>query len=259
MKDQKIVRTEVIGIPVTASGLTAVTNLIIDLSRKKKSGYVCVANVHMLVTAVRDTGFSDIMENASVVVPDGMPLVWDMKRQGYNEIERISGYDLLDSICQKAQEERISVYFYGAHENVLKGFLARTEGRYPSLIISGAEAAPVLPERPAVDNTVVAKIRSSGANIVFVGLGCPKQEYWMKEYTNKLDAVLIGVGAAFDFHAGTKRRAPKWMQKSGLEWLYRLGKEPKRLWKRYLITNSYFICYWVLTRTFGLPKGRKIL
>jgi len=203
-------------------------------------GYICLANVHMLVTATRDRDLQGVMQKALFVAPDGMPLVWLLRRQGFSDVERIAGYDLTIRMCEMAEREGIPVNFYGSTPetiNALKNAISRA---FPALRVVGYAAPPILPDRPGVDMGVVDHIKASGARIVFVGLGCPKQEFWMAAYSPHLPAILIGVGAAFDFLAGTIRRAPWWMQKAGLEWLYRLFQEPVRLWKRYLVTHTLF-------------------
>ena len=238
----------IIGNQVTPSDLGCVEHRVVELAKLGGSCFVCIANVHMVVTAKSNELLRSAMEVAVIVTSDGMPLVWELRRQGFKEAERVSGPDLMMELCERAQGEGLPIYFYGGSSSVVETMKGRLAERFPDLIVAGVEAPPLLPEYPVVDQGVVAKINSSGARIVFVGLGCPKQELWMHAYSPHIPAVLIGVGAAFDFFAGTVKRAPLWMQKFGLEWFYRLCSEPLRLWKRYLVTNSLFIWYWLLER-----------
>jgi N-acetylglucosaminyldiphosphoundecaprenol N-acetyl-beta-D-mannosaminyltransferase len=210
--------------------------LVLDNGR----GYVCLANVHMIVTANRNMDLQGVMQKAIFVAPDGMPLMWSLKRQGFPEAERIAGSDLTLKICEIAARERIAVCFYGGTTKTMAALKSSLLHKFPQLKVADCESPPILPEKPEVDMEVVDRIKNSGAQLVFVGLGCPKQEFWMAAYSPHLPAVLIGVGAAFDFIAGTVKRAPIWMQRGGLEWLYRLLQEPLRLWRRYLVTNTIF-------------------
>ena len=178
-----------------------------------------------------------------MVVPDGIPLVWIERLKGYKDAERVCGPDLMLELCNKSTREGRSIYLLGGNEKTLTLLSSNLIKQFPALKIAGSYAPEILPEKAVVDEAIVTKINSSGASIVFVGLGCPKQEYWCATYAPFINAVLIGVGAAFDFHAGIKKRPPTFIQKCGLEWLYRLLSEPHRLWRRYLITNSLFIYY----------------
>ena len=243
---------EVLSIPVSVGCLSSVTNKITRLSLLSRCAYVCVANVHMLVTAKQSSSLLSIINNAAVVCSDGMPLVWELKRAGYKLAERVAGPDLMLSVCKKAELDGLPVYFYGGSKEVARLLQVRLRELFPNLKIAGVEAPPLLPERPSLDKQLVQRINESGAKIVFVGLGCPKQEYWMSVHSPHLLSVLIGVGAAFDFTVGKIARAPRWMQRCGLEWLYRLLQDPRRLWKRYLVTNTLFCFYWLQ----NLVKGQ---
>lgn len=233
----------VVGIPITIGALNDVANEIIQYAKKRVRGYVCVANVHMVVTARRNEGLLRIMEDAEFVTCDGMPLVWELRRQGYRDAGRVAGPDLMVKLCETAMEERLPVYFFGGGYETIQALKERIAIHFPTLNVVGYESPPMLPPQSGVDFTVAERIRASGAKIVFVGLGCPKQEFWMSVYSPYIPAILIGVGAAFDFFAGTLSRAPFWMQKSGLEWFYRLLCEPQRLCRRYMVTNTLFIFY----------------
>jgi N-acetylglucosaminyldiphosphoundecaprenol N-acetyl-beta-D-mannosaminyltransferase len=233
-------KERILNISITAATSLKVAQSILLNATKGESAYVCLANVHMAVAASRDRELHSVIQNAFIVGPDGMPLVWLMKRQGFNEAERIAGSDLALKIFEMAAKEGISVSFYGSSAKTMAALKGSVLRKFPRLKVVNCESPPLLPERPEVNMEVVDRIRSSGARIVFVGLGCPKQEFWMAAYSPHLPAVLVGVGAAFDFFAGTMKRAPLWMQRWGLEWFYRLCQEPTRLWRRYLVTNVLF-------------------
>lgn len=252
----KLETGRVIGVPITAGTFKEVARAIADLAAKGSGGYVCVANVHMAVTARSDAGLLNVMENAKLVTSDGMPLVWALRGQGFKDAERVAGMDLVGPLCELAEKEGLPVYFFGGSEKTIQALKIDIARRFPNLQVS-CEAPPMLPRMPAVDPAVVERINSTGARIVFVGLGCPKQEFWMQLYTEQLSSVLIGVGAAFDFVAGTIPRAPLWMQKRGLEWLYRLGVEPRRLLKRYLVTNTLFCWYLAIEYFQRVFRGKK--
>jgi N-acetylglucosaminyldiphosphoundecaprenol N-acetyl-beta-D-mannosaminyltransferase len=233
----------VIGLPVAVSDLAAMTGTIAAMAARGEAGRVCVANVHMLVTARRDPAFREVLEQASIVVSDGTPLVWDLRRQGFAQAGQVRGPDLMLELCRAAAERQLPLFFYGGDEALIARLREELTGRFPGLPIAGAEAAPMLPQHPEVDPETAARIRRSGARIVFVGLGCPKQEFWMQAYGPELDAVLIGVGQGFAIAAGVLAEAPAWMRARGLEWLFRLLSEPRRLGSRYLVTNSLFLAY----------------
>jgi N-acetylglucosaminyldiphosphoundecaprenol N-acetyl-beta-D-mannosaminyltransferase len=240
---QAAVWGRVIGLPVAVGDMASIGGEIIRRARQGKGGYVCVANVHMLVTARREPAFRDMVERAPLVVSDGAPLVWQLRRQGFSEARQVRGPDLMLSLCERAAETGVPVYFYGGDKALIADLLEALARRAPGLVIAGAEAAPLLPPRPALDRAAVDRIGRSGARLVLVGLGCPKQEFWMQAHAPHLDAVLIGVGQAFAIAAGHMPQAPLWMRRHGLEWLFRLVSEPKRLGRRYLVTNSLFIGY----------------
>jgi N-acetylglucosaminyldiphosphoundecaprenol N-acetyl-beta-D-mannosaminyltransferase len=239
--------SQVIGIDVDVGSITSLADHIVEIAKTAaKNVYICVANVHMLTIARSDPHFSEVLKNASLVVPDGMPLVWTQKKKGFAHAQRVSGPDLMLHLCELAVKNHLSIYLLGASSETLKLLSENLLQRFPNLKIIGTHSPAALPEKPKLDGNLVERINQSGASILFVGLGCPKQEYWCSSHAPNLNAVAIGVGAAFDFHAGTKKRPPLWVQQSGMEWLYRLLSEPRRLWKRYLTSNTAFICYSLL-------------
>ena len=209
--------------------------------KSRESRYVCLCNVHSVVTATRDEVFRDVLERADMATADGIPVTWAMRGLGFSAQERISGPDLMWKYCEIAGQEGRSVYFYGNTQQTLDALSDRMKREFPHLHVAGTYSPPFRALTQREDDEVVARINASGAAVVFISLGCPKQELWMAQHRDRIRAVMIGVGAAFDFHAGVVKRARPWMRRFGLEWLYRLYCEPRRLWKRYLVTNTLFI------------------
>jgi N-acetylglucosaminyldiphosphoundecaprenol N-acetyl-beta-D-mannosaminyltransferase len=214
---------------------------ILDLAKKRSSSYVCVMNVHMLIEAHFNKTFAKIVNEADLTTPDGMPLVVGLNGLYDINQDRVAGMDLMDSLLAGAQNQRVSVYLYGSTDDVLENVIARCQVDYPDLKIAGSYSPPFRPLTADEHDQIVARINSSRAGIVFVALGCPKQEKWMASMKGKINAVMVGLGGAFPVFAGTQSRAPLWMQNNSLEWLFRLSQEPRRLWKRYFVTNSIFI------------------
>jgi N-acetylglucosaminyldiphosphoundecaprenol N-acetyl-beta-D-mannosaminyltransferase len=203
--------------------------------------YVCVSNVHSLMSCQTDAELRAIHNAAGMVTPDGMPLVWLSRRGGYRHVARVYGPDLLLALCEHGLRHGYRHYFYGGAEGVAERLAVQLTARFDGLQVVGTYTPPFGALSPAEDAHITAQIAESGAHIVWVGLGMPKQERWMADHTARLPQVLIGVGAAFDFHSGRKRQAPRWMQRHGLEWLFRLASEPRRLWRRYLTTIPPFV------------------
>ena len=239
--------SQVIGIDVDVGNIFSLGNHILDMAKKGvKNTYNCVANAHMLTIARSDPHFDKALKMASLVVPDGMPLVWTQKVKGFSHAQRVSGPDLMLHLCRLASKNNLSIYLLGASSATLTLLSENLLKRFPNLKIAGSYSPTILPENPKLDENLAERINQSGASILFVGLGCPKQEYWCANHAPNLNAVAIGVGAAFDFHSGTKKRPSPWVQQWGFEWLYRLLSEPRRLWKRYFTTNTAFIYYSLL-------------
>lgn len=207
----------------------------------RESRYVCICNVHSVVTTTNDVEFKIAVNNADMATPDGAPIAWALRRLGHPAQERINGPDLMMKYLAEAERLGQSVFFYGSTESTLTRLRVALNGQFPSLRIAGMHSPPFRPLSREEDDRTVDMINASGANVVFVGLGCPKQEKWMAEHRGRVRAVMVGVGAAFDYHAGVVKRAPLWWQRNGLEWLYRLGSEPRRLFKRYMVTNTLFV------------------
>jgi len=209
---------------------------------ERRRDYVCVVSVHGLVTAQRNPEIRKALNRSGMATEDGMPLVWWSRLAGFSQARRVCGSDLLEEVCAYGVPRGYRHYFYGASPHVLELLTDRLQQRHPGLIVAGSRSPPFRPLTPAEDADDIAAINEARPDFVWVGLGMPKQEQWMVDHLGKVEATaLIGVGAAFDFHAGTKPRAPVWMQRSGLEWLFRLMSEPRRLAHRYLIENAKFI------------------
>jgi N-acetylglucosaminyldiphosphoundecaprenol N-acetyl-beta-D-mannosaminyltransferase len=197
----------------------------------------------MVMEAFDDPTFRGIVNAADRVTPDGVPLVAALRRLGIPGAQRVYGPTLMPQVCARAEAQRLRVGFYGGTPEVLAAMSRALLARFPQLDIAFAFAPPFRPLTPAEDATVTQAIRAAGVQILFVGLGCPKQERWMAAHRDSLRCPMLGVGAAFDFIAGAKRQAPAWMQRIGLEWLFRLATEPRRLWRRYLIGNPRFLLH----------------
>ncbi len=215
-----------------------------------QSAYVCICNVHSVVSATQSREFEGIVNQADMATPDGAPVAWMIRNKGYGNQERINGPDLMWKYCAHAEATGESIFLYGGTQTTLDILKERLAQHFPQLNIAGMYSPPFRPLSAEEDQAVIGQINQSGAGTVWVSLGCPKQEKWMAEHKGKINAVMIGVGAAFDYHAETIVRAPLWMQRNGLEWLHRLCSEPRRLWKRYLVTNSLFIFH-VLKNVIG--------
>ncbi|MBB3054355.1 WecB/TagA/CpsF family glycosyltransferase [Mucilaginibacter gotjawali] len=214
---------------------------IMDLGSKNKPSYVCVANAHMLVEAHWSKAFQKVVNDADIVTPDGMPLAKSFKILHGIAQERVDGMSLLPLLLESSIAENLAVYFYGGSSGLVEHTKSFIEKDFPLLNVVGMYSPPFRYLTEAEETLVIDKIANSGANIVFVALGCPKQEQWMAEMKDKIPAVLVGIGGALPVLIGLQKRAPVWMQKSSLEWLYRLVQEPRRLFKRYVVTNTVFL------------------
>lgn len=233
---------DILGVPVSRITMTDAVMAIRCAIDAEQAQYVCVRDVHGIMRSLEDPALMDIQRRAGLVTPDGMPLVWVARARGFDDIARVSGADLMEALCDATQDTGIGHFFYGGREGVAEQLIARLQRRYPGITVVGHYCPPFRPLTPEEDQAVTARIRESGARIVWVGISTPKQEYWMRDHVGRLPgATLLGVGAAFDFHAGTVKRAPRWMREHGLEWLHRLASEPRRLWRRYLVMAPRFV------------------
>lgn len=215
------------------------TQAVIEWAKNSQSRYVCVANVHMVMETYDNADFRKVVNQADLITPDGMPLVWMLRQMGYSVPERVCGRTLMTEICTMASRENVSVGFFGGTPEVVEALGRVFRDKFPNLKVSFQYSPPFRSLTAEEDAALVQEINTSGTQILFVGLGCPKQEKWMAEHRGKVQSVMLGVGAAFNFHAGSVKNAPAWMQQSGLEWLFRALVEP-RLWRRYLLHNPRF-------------------
>lgn len=235
----------IVGIRVDATSYAHAVRQILQWASESRARYVCVATVHMVMEAHDDPRYGQIVNGADLVTPDGMPLVWALRILGVAGASRVYGPDLVPALCEQAASQDVPVGFYGGSPEVLARMVAEVHRRWPGLRVGYCWSPPYRPLTPAEDADVVANIASSGVRVLFVGIGCPKQERWMAEHRDRLKVVMVGVGAAFDFLAGTKRQAPRVLQRLGLEWFFRLATEPRRLWRRYLYHNPRYLALFV--------------
>jgi N-acetylglucosaminyldiphosphoundecaprenol N-acetyl-beta-D-mannosaminyltransferase len=242
-------KQDVLNFPISLGSSDSFVDEILALARSKQSAYVCVAAVHQLIEAHQDASFAKISQGANIVTPDGMPITWALKILYGISQERIAGMDLLPALLKQAEKDSISVYFYGGTQSMLDKTNEYVSRHFPNLQIAGSYSPPFRALTAEEEVATASMINQTGAQLVFVVLGCPKQERWMYSMKGRIHATMVGIGAALPVLVGIQSRAPKWMQNNGLEWLYRLIQEPRRLWKRYFITNSKFI-YLVTTAKF---------
>ncbi|HPH95729.1 MAG TPA: WecB/TagA/CpsF family glycosyltransferase [Anaerolineaceae bacterium] len=247
-------RTNVLGVGVSAINIPMALEVLDEWIDKHERHYVTVTGVHGVIESQHDEALRRIHNEAGMVTPDGMPLVWLSRRAGYHHVSRVYGPDLMLAVCEHSLKKNYRHYLYGGNEGVPELLAQKLQERFPGLSFAGMVSPPFRKMTPEEDAALVAEINALKPDILWVGLSTPKQERWMAEHVSRLDVpVLIGVGAAFDFHAGLKKQAPRWMQRSGLEWLFRLMTEPKRLWKRYLYNNPQFI-WLVMLQQLGLRR-----
>ena len=237
-----IERVNILGVRVSAINMTMAIDTINTWIQEKRQNYVCVTPVHSIMLCQDDENLRHIYNTAGLVTPDGMPVVWLCQLQGFRHVERVYGPDLMMAICQHSMSNGYRHFFYGSTTSTLRQLEANLKDRFPNLQVAGSYSPPFGPLTVEEDEEIINIINAAEPDIVWVGLGAPKQELWMYEHLGRIKApTLIGVGAAFDFHANVKKQAPLWMQRNGLEWLFRFISEPHRLWRRYLINNPLFI------------------
>lgn len=231
----------VVGMRVDATSYQDACDRIVSWAHSAAPRYVCVACVNSVIEARDDPGFRASMNGADLVTPDGRPLAWALRWLGIPSASQVRGADLTGAVLRRAASEEIPVGFYGSTDRVLTALLEHAGDRWPGLKVAYRFSPPFTEPTSEEDSEVMSRLGASGAKILFVGLGCPKQEIWMARHRGRFAGVMLGVGAAFDFLAGEKKQAPRAMQRWGLEWLFRLVTEPRRLWKRYLSRNPRFI------------------
>lgn len=245
----------ILGMRVDATSYLHAAATICESAERKESRYVCIATVNNVMEAYDSQAFQTVMNQADLVTPDGMPLVWSLRLLGHKGATRVYGPDLTPVLLESAAAAQIPVGFYGGSPEVLAKLIEVVHRRFEKVEVSYSYSPPFRPLSPEEDRQVVDDINQSGARILFMGLNTPKQDYWMAAHKGRVQAVMVGVGAAFDFLAGTKPQAPRWMMRNGLEWLFRLATEPRRLWKRYLKHNPRFVVLFGL-QVLRLKLGR---
>lgn len=240
--DSALPKRDLFGVRVTAAGPQPVINQVMDWAHNRRSATVDFMPVHGLIVAVRDKEHRERMNGFDLVACDGQPIRWALNRFHKAGLsERVYGPTTMLRVCQRCAAEGVGIYLYGGRPDVLETLCHNLLEKLPELKIVGAESPPFRPLTEEEDIKAIKRINASGAGVVFLGIGCPRQEVFAADHRGSLRGVQMCVGAAFDFHAGAVKQAPAWMQKRGLEWLYRLTREPGRLWKRYLVTNSLFV------------------
>jgi N-acetylglucosaminyldiphosphoundecaprenol N-acetyl-beta-D-mannosaminyltransferase len=239
----------ILGTLIDATSYEEATRKVITWAERGESRYVCAANVHMIMEGFNDPEFMNIINSADIVTPDGMPLVWGLRQLGIGEAEQVCGPNLTMHVCEAAASSGIPIALYGCTEEVLASFTTLLCNRFPSMRVVCRISPPFRPLSADEDDVYTQQIVASGARILFIGIGCPKQERWMAQHKSKISAVMLGVGAAIDFHSGRVKRAPIFMQRTGFEWLFRLCMEPRRLWKRYLKHNTGFVFHFCVQLT----------
>lgn len=235
-----LAKRRVINVDISIGSFAEHVQAICSLGSRHQSSYVCCVNSHMAVEA-REPSFNAVVNNADMATADGMPILYSMQWLAKVKQERVAGNDLMPALLQEAERKGLGVYLYGGKQEVLDTIIARAAKEHTRSPIVGHDSPPFRQLTSAEMDETAARINASGAHIVMVALGCPKQERWMAAMKGKINGVMLGLGGAFLLYAGVDSRAPKWMRTLSLEWLYRLALEPRRLWKRYFITNSIFL------------------
>jgi N-acetylglucosaminyldiphosphoundecaprenol N-acetyl-beta-D-mannosaminyltransferase len=250
-------KQRVLDFPITALRFDDQIQTILRWAIARESKTVCVANVHMLMEAHWNPEFASVLNNADIITPDGMPLVWMMRLLGARYQDRVAGMDVLLALCKLAQTRNVSVFFAGSQLDILSRMQKRLEQEFPKLKIAGMEPLPFRPLTETEDKALIKMINNSGAGLVLVSLGCPKQENWMAQHKDKIQAVMIGMGGVFPVYAGIHKRAPQMVRDLGFEWLYRWMQEPRRLWNRYTKTIPAFMLLafkqLLMSSTFSTP------
>lgn len=237
---------DLFGVGVAASDYNEIVEVVSRAANLGVPAVISLHAVHAIVESIRDPNLLEKVNRFDAVLPDGQPVRWALNHlHGVGLRERVYGPELMLRLCARAADDDIPIYLYGSSPEVMELLRQKLQARFPALQIVGAESPPFRRLTPVEDDAVVRRINESGARILFVGLGCPKQDHFAADHANRIRSVQVCVGAAFDFHAGTKLMAPAWMQRHGLEWVYRLSREPRRLWRRYIQTNSIFLAKWL--------------
>ncbi|MDH7489555.1 MAG: WecB/TagA/CpsF family glycosyltransferase [Anaerolineae bacterium] len=247
-------RVNILGVGISAINMEQALAIIDDWIARRDPHYVCVSTVHGVMECQQNQAVRRALNSSGLTTPDGMPLVWISRLRGFRHVRRVYGPDLMLAVCERSVVKGYRHYLYGGQPGVAEALKARLERRFPGVQIVGLESPPFEPLTPEQDREAVERINAANPDIVWVGMSTPKQDLWAAEHVGRLKApVILAVGAAFDFVSGRKRQAPRWMRDSGLEWLFRLIQEPRRLWRRYLIYNPIFV-WLLLGQVLGLRK-----
>ena len=236
------------GVRYAAGNIPAAVTEILQQIKELRGKYICFSNVHTLMTAVDNERYRKVLNRSAYTLPDGEPVARKLRAMGEAGAERVAGPDFMEAMFKATSDGRISHFFYGSGEQTLQALSENLKRRYPGINIAGSYSPPYRKLSPEEDIGITDMINRSDADIVWIGLGAPKQELFMYTHRNRINSLMIGVGAGFDFHAGTLKRAPLWMQKASLEWLHRLFSEPGRLAKRYFVSNTKFLWYCLTKR-----------
>ncbi len=238
----ELARTNVLGVGISALNMRSTLEWIGDAVARRRRGYVCVCPVMSVMTSHSNPELRAAINQASLATPDGMPLVWLSRAAGHSHVERVYGPDLMLAAFDESERTGWRHFLFGGSDGVTHTLKTRLSARFPKAVIAGAHEPPFGNVEELASDEVADRINTARPDIVWVGIGAPKQELWMARVRERLEApVLIGVGAAFDFHSGRVRQAPRWMQRRGLEWFFRLAQDPRRLWHRYLVLNTLFL------------------
>ncbi len=232
--------------------LESATDFLVVAAAQKRGAYVCVSNVHMCMEVFDSPEFARVVNSADLVIPDGRPIVWAQRLLGQKAAMQVRGQDIMVALCDKSRKAGLKIGLYGGSSSELVDSVASIIARqFPGVQVDFTYSPPFRALTLEEDEKVVQAVEDSDVDFLFVGIGCPKQERWMAEHVDRLSCVMVGVGAAFDFIAGEKKHAPRWMQSIGMEWFFRLLSEPRRLWKRYFSTNPRFCWYFAQQYLFG--------
>lgn len=241
MTNSEIKKCNILGVNIAAINMSTLIKYVKDNLKELSGKYICVSNVHTVITAYDDKTYMNVQNSSALSIPDGGPLSSYGRKHGFKDMDRTTGPDFFYEILKISEENNYKHYFYGSTEDTLKKLKEKLLSEFPKLKIAGMYSPPFRKLTEAEDKIVIESINSTDPDFIWVGLGAPKQEIWMYEHKDKVKGLMVGIGAAFDYFAGNIKRAPMWMQKHNLEWLYRLMQDPGRLLTRYLYTNSKFL------------------
>jgi N-acetylglucosaminyldiphosphoundecaprenol N-acetyl-beta-D-mannosaminyltransferase len=235
-------RANILGVHISAINMPQAVAAVEDWIARRERQYVCVTPAHVVMDGYWNPEVRGWINQAGLATPDGMGIVWLLKAKGHRSVSRVYGPDLMLTLCEDGLARGRRHYFYGGEPGVAETLAAQLTKRYPGLFVTGTFSPPFRPSTPAEDSAVIQRINDAKADILWIGIGSPRQEQWMAEHLGKINVpVMIGVGAAFDFLSGRKRQAPRWVQRAGMEWLFRLANEPRRLWRRYAQYPLFFL------------------